>query len=116
MQRAIGKSLRDMGKAEYAKKGGKPQHARYVRLARKVARAELKKHPEYRRAMRPTEDSSNEGEEAGAKLQFGDILKGNNLPESLPVRDVVKHLSDLRDVAKEVVSQLPIKTRESLIE
>ena len=105
-----------MGKAEYAKKGGKATHAKSVRLARKVAKSQLMRHPEYRRAMRPDEDSSKRGEEAGEKLKFGDILKGGNLPENLPISDVVKHLSDLRDVAQEVVSQLPIKSRENYIE
>ena len=58
MKTALAKSLREMGKAEYAKKGGRAAKVKHVRLARKVARAELRRHPEYRRAVGSGEDSS----------------------------------------------------------
>ena len=93
-----------MGKAEYSGKGGKPKHARFVRLARKVAYQQLKRHPEYRKLLHVPGELSSEQEMTDEKVKFGDILKGSTLPDSLPIRDIAAHLSDLRGVPKEIVS------------
>lgn len=49
-------------------------------------------------------------------MGISDILKDGILQENKPIRDIIRHFSDTKDLSMNILAQIPLKTRESYIE
>ena len=56
--------FRDLAKSQFVKGGNKASNAKYAKLAKKIARAEMIKSPHYRKILEGVEVEEEEDEES----------------------------------------------------
>lgn len=113
MRARVQESLKKMSNVHINKGGGsKASKLRYTQIATRLAKKEMLKNPKYKNLYGGHENKSKKVKAPEIK----DILKDSALSSHLVIRDVVKHLSDTRDVGMDIIAQINKPTRENYIE